>query len=205
MYRNEILLTENSKNEHLENTKYYKGNLYNMKQKMSFPFNKNNKNQNFIKNNDILINPSPNNRLINIKDLSNLDYKYKNGNKDYTNNYLNKIYINNYIPRKKKFKVARNEQDIKKYFSKDYKKNILTNDIILSDYDTNNSKRNNIFYLVNNNNQSSPINIQKTSNPYNIEKKLESQSKNNNNIDYYPKIIINHLLFIFKKITILII
>ena len=93
-------------------------------------------------------------------------------------NFSGKIYMNNYKPKNKKFKVFRNEDDITKYFSKNYKKNKTknNNDNILNDFDTNNSKKNNIFYLINDNNSA-----------YNYKlKNMRNNNKNNIN-DIYNK------------------
>ena len=89
-------------------------------------------------------------------------------------NYSGKIYMNNYKPKNKKFKIFRNQDDITKYFSKNYKKNKAKNNNdnnILNDFDTNNSKKNNIFYLVNDNNSTHNYKL----------KNIRNNNKNNNN------------------------
>ena len=169
MNRNENKITENSKTEYVDKSRYkniiFKNNPHNI----SIPFNLSNKGKLLLRNkensfnnknfqdltnssNNEFIKTIPSNGLINITNLPKGDYiprkDYKN--KKMKNTYKQEIYINNYNPRKKKCKIARNYDDITKYFSKDYKRTKITNDIILTDFDTNNSKNNNIFYLINN-------------------------------------------------------
>ena len=193
MYRNENI-TENSKTDYIDKNRYKNNILLNNPQNFPFPMNQGNKTQVILRNkensfnnrnfenlpnsaNIEYINSLPSNGLINIKDLSKGDYNDKNGSKN--NNSNKNIYINNYNPVKKKCKIARNYEDITKYFSKNYKRNKMTNDNILTDFDSNDSKKNNVFYLINYNGVYSP-NINAIYNSYNIE-----DNNNYNNKKYY--------------------
>ena len=188
MLRNKNLLTENSKTDNIENNKYRPGNLFNMRQNLLYPLTQSNGSQKYKRNNENSFNNKkshefinstnnekfisiPSNGLINSKEISNSDYNYNKNKKSYRN-----IYINNYILKRKKFKVARNYEDITKYFSKSYKRTKITTDTILTDFDTNNSKQNNIFYLVNNNNEKLRNNNNNISNIYNIGNKSSFQN-----------------------------
>ena len=89
-------------------------------------------------------------KITNEKKKSN--YNRMTENSKECNNNLNAIYMNNYKPKKKKFKVIRNESDITNDLSRSHKRNEKNFDDFLNDCDTassNNSKKNNIFYLIN--------------------------------------------------------
>ena len=86
-----------------------------------------------------------------------------NENSNKKEKYNNNIYINNYKPRKRKFHVVRNDSnnDILKYFSKNYQKKSKhkNNNILLTDFDSNNSNVNNIIYLVKEGNNDNENNL----------------------------------------------
>ena len=198
MLRNDIILTENSKTDYEDENKYKNNFFKNNPQNISIPYYQSNKSQLMLRKkdntfnnrnaqnlsnseNNKFINSIPNNGLINFKNLPNGGYEYEKENKKKEkNNNKKKIYINNYNMRKKKCKIARNYENVAKYFSKDHKRTKITNDIILTDFDTINSKNNNIFYLINN--------CQESDNNINNINIYNNESKNNRN--YYKNNII---------------
>ena len=181
MNRNENGLTENAKTQQLENHNYNNENLYNIKQHLLFPtYEQNNQTQKMLKKNGISYTYNKNQYYINSsnseninsfssnKKISKTDYSPKRG-------YYSKIYINNYKPKNKKFKFIKNDNNILKYFSKNYKKNKINDnkdndDSLLNDFDTTQSNKNNIIYLINPNNNNENISIKNINNYHNLKK-----------------------------------
>ena len=189
MNRNENGLTENAKTQQLENHNYNNENLYNIKQHLLFPtYEQNNQTQKMLKKNGISYTYNKNQYYINSsnseninsfsssKKISKTDYSPKRG-------YYSKIYINNYKPKNKKFKVIRNDNDILKYFSKNYKKNKINDnkdndDSLLNDFDTTQSNKNNIIYLINPNNNNENISIKNINNYHNLKNQYKDKYYN---------------------------
>ena len=213
MNRNENKITENSKTDYIDKSRYK--NIDNPLN-ISIPSNLNNKGRSLLRNkentfnntnfqdltnssNNEFIKANQRNGLINIKNLQKRDYILRKDikNKKRKNTYKQEIYINNYNPRKKKFKRARNYDEITKYFSKDYKRTKITNDIILTDFDSNHSKNNNIFYLINNY-QLSCSNINKIYN--NEDNDNIKHCKINNNVQKLSKISLPFCVYDMSKL-----
>ena len=207
MKRNVNELTENSKTQQIDNIKYKNGKVYNIKKHFLFPSSEqteksfrntgiiysNNKNQDYINTaNSENIN-SISTSGIYMQNITKNNYSPFTENNKKNKRYQNNIYINNYKPKNRKFKVIRNDNDILKYFSKNYRKNNInkTNNILLTDFDSQPNK-NNTFYLVNNDNN---VTIRDMNDYYNLEKQyINNNYDDNKKISkiYLPFCIYNH-------------
>ena len=196
MKRNINELTENSKTQQIDNLKYKSGNIYNIKTHF-FPSseqteksfrntgnsNTYNKYQDYINTANTENVNSISSKGIYIQKIMKNNYSpFPENNKNNTRYHKN-VYINNYKPKNKKFKVIRNDNDILKYFSKNYKKNKINDnkdndDSLLNDFDTTQSNKNNIIYLINPNNNNENISIKNINNYHNLERQYKDKYYN---------------------------